>query len=467
MADSQARARADRIREKIPIVQLLEDFGYGVRASGGDREQQFSCNLHGDGQDNKPSARVYPDSDSWYCVHVADRVLTSRGWVPLGSTQQNNPPTLDGEGIFSKPLAYLDRGVRECVTVRTRSGYQVTLTPDHEVAVQGGDWCKAGDLRPGVELVVPLPQEPIFPPSCVPWSIEKGEVLGSIPWEQSEGHRVPPLVWKAPREGVLGFLRGTYTQYGSVTQGPEGARVNLCYSSEGFLQDIQLLLLQCGVMSCVSGMGCLQLVTDRDILVFRSLVGFADEGKQKDLGHLSLDPEDKRHHKVLVESVTPAGALPVADLTMPSSPTFVAGGIKVHNCFACDMTRDSIATVMAVEGLDFWPAVKWIEHKYKLPPMKWDAPKEKSAVDSVRSGLRHDRTFDDDIERAYARLDRITQDRSLPMMRTLVFWEAVDKVYWHVKGPKGSGGPWPEGKGRIVLSKLQDRILEALVQVAT
>jgi len=63
----RARERADRIREEIPILRVLEDYGYAIQGDGGDREQQFSCDLHGDGQDNKPSARVYPDSASWYC----------------------------------------------------------------------------------------------------------------------------------------------------------------------------------------------------------------------------------------------------------------------------------------------------------------------------------------------------------------------------------------------------------------
>jgi DNA primase len=45
---------------------VLADYGYQVGA-GGSGEQQFPCDLHGDGYDNKPSARVYPASKSWYC----------------------------------------------------------------------------------------------------------------------------------------------------------------------------------------------------------------------------------------------------------------------------------------------------------------------------------------------------------------------------------------------------------------
>jgi len=64
---TRAKAAADRIRKHVSIIQVLVTLGYDVRADGGDREQQFRCDLHGTGQDGKPSARVYPDSNSWYC----------------------------------------------------------------------------------------------------------------------------------------------------------------------------------------------------------------------------------------------------------------------------------------------------------------------------------------------------------------------------------------------------------------
>lgn len=64
---SRAKKRADRIRSAVPIARVLSDYGFNVRADGGDREQQFSCNLHGGGLDLSPSARAYPDSNSAYC----------------------------------------------------------------------------------------------------------------------------------------------------------------------------------------------------------------------------------------------------------------------------------------------------------------------------------------------------------------------------------------------------------------
>lgn len=63
----RAKDAADRIRAEVPIVDVLYGYGYHVHPDGDDREQQFSCDLHGDGADTKPSARVYPDGGSFHC----------------------------------------------------------------------------------------------------------------------------------------------------------------------------------------------------------------------------------------------------------------------------------------------------------------------------------------------------------------------------------------------------------------
>lgn len=63
----RSKKRADRIRSEVSISDLLHDLGYRVHADPGGRQQQYACDLHGDGSDGKPSARVYPGSNSTYC----------------------------------------------------------------------------------------------------------------------------------------------------------------------------------------------------------------------------------------------------------------------------------------------------------------------------------------------------------------------------------------------------------------
>lgn len=57
--------RVKKINEKVSILQVLHRYGYEI--VNAEAEQQFSCDLHGDTRDQRPSARVYPDSNSWYC----------------------------------------------------------------------------------------------------------------------------------------------------------------------------------------------------------------------------------------------------------------------------------------------------------------------------------------------------------------------------------------------------------------
>lgn len=57
------------------MVQVLFDLGYRVDPRGGDREQQFSCDLHGDGRDSTASARVFPQQYfCWACGRSRDAI---------------------------------------------------------------------------------------------------------------------------------------------------------------------------------------------------------------------------------------------------------------------------------------------------------------------------------------------------------------------------------------------------------
>lgn len=79
MSKKWNRLRADNIRENVPIATFLASLGYEVRTDLDLREQQFPCDLHGDGFDNKPSARIYPDTNSWFCFacnKVRDAIRT-------------------------------------------------------------------------------------------------------------------------------------------------------------------------------------------------------------------------------------------------------------------------------------------------------------------------------------------------------------------------------------------------------
>lgn len=79
MAGKRTTRRIERIRAEIPIGRVLASYGYQVQDV--EREQQFPCDLHGDGIDSKPSARMYPANNAWYCFSCSqsrDAIQTVR-----------------------------------------------------------------------------------------------------------------------------------------------------------------------------------------------------------------------------------------------------------------------------------------------------------------------------------------------------------------------------------------------------
>ena len=69
----------------MPITQVLAWYGYRVDGTNTSREQQFPCDLHGDGRDSRPSARCYPESNQWYCWACS----TSRDAVATVRAKEN------------------------------------------------------------------------------------------------------------------------------------------------------------------------------------------------------------------------------------------------------------------------------------------------------------------------------------------------------------------------------------------
>lgn len=93
--DEYNKERVENIKDQVPMQDVLDYYGIPVRTR--EREFQFPCPLHGNGQDNNYSARMYPDSDSTYCFAChKDRDVIE--WVR------------DSEGLrFGKALSFIER----------------------------------------------------------------------------------------------------------------------------------------------------------------------------------------------------------------------------------------------------------------------------------------------------------------------------------------------------------------------
>jgi len=127
------KERVANIKAQVPIDAVLDR--YGVKILTKEREFQYPCPLHGDGQDNSYSARMYPDTQSTYCFacHKARDVV---GWV------------CDAEGLpFGKALTWIERtfGVKNIpkATFDTSnpnaSAFNLNLTPNFDLTPKKED----------------------------------------------------------------------------------------------------------------------------------------------------------------------------------------------------------------------------------------------------------------------------------------------------------------------------------------
>jgi len=137
-------------------------------------------------------------------------------------------------------------------------------------------------------------------------------------------------------------------------------------------------------------------------------------------------------------------------------------------CFSCDATRDAIQTVRDKEGIEFFPALRKIEERYRLPTMPfeegdYDTTKGAAhgASKEVAGLLDPSKTFEDDQKRAHTLLDGVTVDKDLPMLDTLKLWEAFDKICFVVRKETLS-----EANGRIALAKIRKRTIEKIKESA-
>ncbi|MCS7057676.1 MAG: ribonucleoside-diphosphate reductase [Meiothermus sp.] len=177
--------------------------------------------------------------------------------------------------------------------------------------------------------------------------------------------RLPESIFRAPREAVVGFLQGLFSADGAVqvSQGRQGASLRLASPSLGFLQDVQLLLLNLGIFSKIgrrrsvgkkplaNGQGGTReypVAGEYELVLgawnrdrFTEAVGFLQEEKQAKLRSFLQNLPQGSHRRPFVarvERIEPLGELPVYDLTEPVTHSLVANGFVCHNCGEIPLT---------------------------------------------------------------------------------------------------------------------------------
>jgi ribonucleoside-diphosphate reductase alpha chain len=188
--------------------------------------------------------------------------------------------------------------------------------------------------------------------------VEFFEKLGVKPVKAGQ-KEVPAAIFTAPREAVVGFLRGLFTADGTIRDNPKSnsSWIALSSKSKKLLQGVQLLLLNLGMKSAIldrsrnfrenlfvyiNKAGNRKTYSSDGVLYELGIFGKAREIFESEIGFMNYKQEklkNIRYKRVrqqdftdVVRSVRPMGQKLVYDLTEPVTHSVLANGFVVHQC---------------------------------------------------------------------------------------------------------------------------------------
>ena len=327
-----------------------------------------------------------------------------RGYIELEDLKSGDILLLEsGEGVWSRNLVLPNvEYIQEKLTVMARGGDHASghTTTRHDFAKQYANLPKHWTHELGVVVGALVGDGWLSPTSNSPVGMvfnyedvelmtivrqftqtyfggghlhDRGSVrqltFGRLPYEffsslgispaRAHEKRVPNSIWSAPREAVVGFLQGLFTADGTVnvSSHKKSCSIRLASSSVELLRDVQMLLLNFGIVSRLhkrrnsgyrnlpDGKGGLKeyfTQADYELLVdkinrdtFASEIGFLDSTKQGKVQKF-ISSKTRRSNSETFETtivlIEDAGFADVYDLTEPQTHSVIANGVVAHQC---------------------------------------------------------------------------------------------------------------------------------------
>jgi ribonucleoside-diphosphate reductase alpha chain len=205
------------------------------------------------------------------------------------------------------------------------------------------------------------------------------EALGARPGKAHE-KRVPESIWRAPREAVVGYLQALFTSDGTVNVScyKKSCSIRLASSSEDLLKDVQLLLLNLGLVSRLyrrrEARTHLLPGADREMRAYETKaqfelildkinrdrfldeIGFLTAAKQE-RGRAYVESKSRLSNREIfvtrVAHVEAAGAADVFDLTEPDTHSVVVNGLVAHQCGEQGIAPWSVCNLAALNLSSF------------------------------------------------------------------------------------------------------------------
>lgn len=231
-----------------------------------------------------------------YCVSGDTRVATPSGTVRIDSLVPTAEPDSDND-LDIEVLDRLGRPVRASklfhsgdhptLRLRTSLGHELTGTHNHpvlcmtqEMGVPRINWKLLGDIASGDHVLL------LRSVSDHEGKLSERDRQTALVVSKRAQKAVPELVWRSSALFKRAFLRSLFTGYGSCVSHPRSS-INISYStrSEQLAKDVQLLLLESGIISRIYDMttGEFKVVicNRREARLFYERIGFHGPKQKK------------------------------------------------------------------------------------------------------------------------------------------------------------------------------------------
>ncbi len=263
-----------------------------------------------DGQGNFGSIDEDPAAAMRYCVTKDTRIETPQGTIRIGDLIDAEPDSdhdidlevLDRHGRPVHASKLFHSGDHPTLRLRTREGYELTGTLNHPVlclvdmvGVPLLLWKRLDEIAAGDRVLLARMDR-----DDEDWisSREQKEalLLGALVSEGFSAEKaVPESVWRGGRAFKRVFLQSLFTGDGSSSLLPRNTiQVSYSTNSEQLAKDVQLLLLEFGIISRLCRYAKVEtkvgITNRRDARIFARDVGFLGAKQVKLEGHLAEIP---------------------------------------------------------------------------------------------------------------------------------------------------------------------------------
>ena len=192
---------------------------------------------------------------------------------------------------------------------------------------------------------------------------------------------VPEIVYEGTREMQKGYLQSLFSADGTVSKNIEkGITVRLASNNIPLLEGVQKVLINFGIASKIyknrrttnqallpDGKGGHKLynqkqlnelvISKENVITWKEEIGFLQSTKNDKLNVVTENRKRgfyKEPFVAKIESIIEEGFERVYDLTQPTTHSFIANGIVVHNCAEQGLPANACCNLGAINLSQFW-----------------------------------------------------------------------------------------------------------------